>query len=154
MRKTLQTGGFFVDLGIVFHCTRTEGVETGVNAVIELREIGIVANNVYLGDVTSLEQQIPPEAYAAVSSSVQGAHAIAARVGAPMGTMIESVADKAFVNGMTEAMLIAAFIMAFASVFTFIVLPAHARCIEPECEDEQPEVADRDFHAPAPAMGD
>ena len=125
-----------------------------IGGALGVAVLGTIMNNVYLSDVTSLEQQIPPEAYAAVSSSVQGAHAIAARVGAPMGTMIESVADKAFVNGMTEAMLIAAFIMAFASVFTFIVLPTHARCIEPECDDEQADVADHERRAPVPAMGD
>jgi short subunit fatty acids transporter len=125
-----------------------------IGGALGVAVLGTLMNNAYLKDIGSLKGQIPPDAYAAVSNSVQGAHAIAGRIGAPMGAMIQSVADKAFVSGMTEAMLIAAFVMAFASAFTFAVLPARAHCIEPECDDEEIEAAAHDARTPAPAMGD
>jgi EmrB/QacA subfamily drug resistance transporter len=125
-----------------------------IGGALGVAVLGTIMNNAYLKDIASLKDQIPADAYAAVSSSVQGANAIAARAGAPLGSMIESVADKAFVSGMTEAMLIAAFIMAFASAFTFAVLPARAHCIEPECDDEEAETAERDSRSPVPAAGD
>jgi hypothetical protein len=48
------------------------------------------------------------------------------------------MADKAFVSGMTEAMLIASVIMAGAALFVFAVLPAETHCIEEECQEPLP----------------
>ncbi len=125
-----------------------------IGGALGVAVLGTIMNNVYLNQVTGLKQQIPPEAYAAVTNSVQGAHAIATRIGAPAGSLITGMADKAFVSGMTEAMLIAAFFMAFASAFTFVVLPARPHCIEPECDDERAELAERSSRSAVPAIGD
>jgi hypothetical protein len=59
------------------------------------------------------------------------------------------MADKAFVSGMTEAMLIASVIMAGAALFVFAVLPAETHCIEEECQEQPLPVG-----LAAPASGD
>ncbi len=42
--ETFQSGHPFVYPGVVLHCAGTEGIEVGVNAVVELREPGEVAD--------------------------------------------------------------------------------------------------------------
>lgn len=97
--------------------------------------------------------QLPPfaaDVYGGVENSIQGAHFAAAGL-AEMAEMlppeaaqlvtgladtIVRVSESAFVSGMTEAMVIASFIMAGAAVFSLAFLPARVRCIEPECEEE------------------
>jgi EmrB/QacA subfamily drug resistance transporter len=113
--------------------------------------LGTIMNNNYLHHVAALRSEIPLQAYDAVSSSIQGAH-IAAQVGGPaMAHAIIGVANNAFVSGMTEAMFIAAFIMAGASLFTLAILPAEVRCIEEECKEEPVEAGAGEM---VPAPGD
>jgi EmrB/QacA subfamily drug resistance transporter len=113
--------------------------------------LGTIMNNNYLSHIAGLKAQVPAEAYAAVSNSIQGAHVIAARIGDPLGQAVIDVSNKAFVSGMTEAMFIAAFIMAGASLFTLAFLPAEVRCIEEECQEESAEVSTPEL---VPATGD
>jgi len=107
-----------------------------IGGALGVAVLGTLMNHTYLHQVAHLERTLPPQAYAAVSSSIQGAHMVAARLGAP-GRLISNVADRAFVSGMTEAMLVAAVILAAAAVFVFLVLPAETHCIEAECREEE-----------------
>jgi hypothetical protein len=93
-------------------------------------------NHRYLHEINALKNVVPANVYGIVSSSVQGAHAVAAQVGGEGAQTIAKTADRAFVSGMTEAMLVASLFMLGAALFTFLVLPAETRCIEPECEEE------------------
>lgn len=125
-----------------------------VGGALGVAVLGTVMNDVYLSDIQVLSGQVPPQAYEAVSSSIQGAHAVAAQIGGPLANQLAAVANDAFVNGMTGAMLIAAAVMAAAAVFTFLVLPAEVRCIEEECADE-PDAEHGEVDAdPAPVFGD
>ncbi len=107
-----------------------------IGGALGVAVLGTLMNHTYLHRVAHLERTLPPPAYTAVSSSIQGAHMVAARLGAP-GRLISNVADRAFVSGMNEAMLVASVILAAAALFVFAVLPAETRCIEPECQEEE-----------------
>ena len=73
----------------------------------------------------------------------------------PMVQQIIDVANVAFANGMADAMLIAAGIMAVAAAFVFVVLPSEIRCLEEECADEEHGVSLGEFEAEAlPVAGD
>ncbi len=124
-----------------------------IGGALGVAVLGTVMNNTYLSQVASLKPQLPPEAYSAVSSSIQGAHYVASQIGGPTAGAIVDVANKAFASGMADAMFIATFIMIGAALFTLRVLPSEIRCIEPECQDEDQEefVGVRE---PAPAAGD
>jgi EmrB/QacA subfamily drug resistance transporter len=122
-----------------------------IGGALGVAVLGAVLNNAYLDQVASLKSQLPSQAYEVVSSSIQGAHAVASQVGGQMAGAILDVADKAFASGMADAMFIATFVMAGAALFTLRVLPKEIRCIEPECQDEAEFVG---VAEPAPAAGD
>ncbi len=123
-----------------------------IGGALGVAVLGTVMNNRYLDQVASLKAQLPPDAYHAVSSSIQGAHAVANQIGGPMSGVIAHVANKAFASGMADAMFIATFVMVGAALFTLRVLPTQIRCIEPECEEEEMELVG--VREPAPAAGD
>lgn len=125
-----------------------------VGGALGVAVLGTLMNNAYLDKIASLRPQLPPQAYDAVSSSIQGAHIVAAQIGGPAAQGIIDTANKAFVSGMTEAMFAAAITMAAASAFTFLVLPARVRCIEPECEEERASILDTREMEPAAVTGD
>jgi EmrB/QacA subfamily drug resistance transporter len=122
-----------------------------VGGALGVAVLGTVMNNTYLGQVAALKSQLPPEAYDVVSSSIQGAHAVAHQIGGPTAGAIIDVANKAFASGMADAMFIATFVMVGAALFTLRVLPTQIRCLEPDCEDE---VEFAGVGEPAAAAGD
>ncbi len=122
-----------------------------VGGALGVAVLGTVMNHTYLHQITSLKAQLPPEAYAAVSSSIQGAHAVAHQIGGPLASAITGIADQAFAAGMADAMFIAAIVMVGAALFTLRVLPSQIRCLEPDCEDDVEFVG---IPAPAPAASD
>jgi EmrB/QacA subfamily drug resistance transporter len=151
-----------------------------VGGALGVAVLGTLMNNTYLNQVGVLKgelnqlqgqmampgssaQPFAGPAWEAISSGIQQAHKVAEMLGQQFGAAappqasqmfdrIVSVANKAFVNGMTEAMLAAAVIMLVASVFTFVVLPAEVHCIEEECAEDE---AMRDTEASAPVpIGD
>jgi len=124
-----------------------------VGAALGVAVLGTVMNNIYLDKVVNLPAALPGQALEAIRSSIQGAHIVAAQLPAPLSGQVMSVADSAFVAGMTSAMIISAAVMFCASLISFLILPAEVRCIEPECEEE--EEARRVAEAlPAAAAGD
>lgn len=122
-----------------------------VGGALGVAVLGTVINNTYLDQVAALKTQLPPEAYGAVSSSIQGAHYVAGQLGGPAASAIVEVANKAFASGMADAMFIAAILMVGAALFTLRVLPSEIRCIEPDCEDDVELVS---VPEPAAAAGD
>lgn len=123
-----------------------------VGGALGIAVLGTLMNHRYLREIDSLKTVVPPQAYDAVSNSIQGAHGVAARIGGPAAQTIIEAADKAFVSGMTEAMFVASLIMLGAGLLTFVLLPSEASCIEPECEQVPEPVAE--MGASAPVTGD
>ena len=95
--------------------------------------LGTVMNDIYLDGVAELEALLPSAVYEGISSSIQGAKIVAANIGnipqAPAGAAerILDMANNAFVDGMTGAMVVAAAIMFAASLLAFIILPAQVQ---------------------------
>ena len=89
---------------------------------------GTLMNGVYLDGMAKLKGSLPGEAYDIASGSIQGAHGVAAdpRLGEISGTLIQT-ANRAFVDGMTESMLIGAGILVVTSLLVLIMLPAVVR---------------------------
>lgn len=114
-----------------------------IGGALGVAVLGTVLNDTYLSKVTSLQGQLDPQAYAFVSSSVQGANEVARQIAAQGGDVIavtiREAASTAFASGMSDAMLIASAVMLGAALFTLAVLPKEIRCMEPECEDEETE---------------
>lgn len=125
-----------------------------IGGALGVAVLGTVLNDVYLDKVIVLKNQVPSEAYEYVSSSIQGAHAVAAQIGGPLATGILDVANDAFTSGMASSMGIAAIVMAAAAAFTMLVLPSEIRCLEDDCADEHGSVPQEVERATAPVAGD
>jgi hypothetical protein len=126
--------------------------------------LGTLMNRVYLENIVSLKatlEQLPiphemfDQLYGAISSSIQGAHFIAANPDIPLPPALKetivSTANTAFVTGMTEAMTIGAVIMFAASLFALAVLPAQ---VQRPKEGDTPAKFAADGIAIQPASGD
>ncbi|MBN2303724.1 MAG: MFS transporter, partial [Anaerolineae bacterium] len=113
-----------------------------IGGALGVAVLGTLMNDTYLDQIAGLKTQlagdVPPGALAVIESSIQGAHGVAAQIGGPVAQIIIDTANKAFVGGMTDAMFAAAIIMAGASLFTFLVLPAHAHNMDAE-DSAEPE---------------
>ena len=60
MHKAGQARQLFVDLGIVFHSTGSEGIESCIHSIIHLRKVRVVADEVrlaYLGQSQIIPNQ-------------------------------------------------------------------------------------------------
>ncbi len=143
-----------------------------VGGALGVAVLGTVLNDVYLEQVVSLKPYLEQladmqeklgqaagaqglsaeKAYEGISRGIQGAHMLAGKIaemagplGQPIQERIISVADAAFVDGMTQAMIVAGVVLAVAALFVFAVLPAQVRCMGEGCADETervPEVED------------
>jgi EmrB/QacA subfamily drug resistance transporter len=119
--------------------------------------LGTIMNGRYLDGIRTLKAELPGDVYSAVSSSIQAAHIISHNPNLPesVRASIWHTADKAFVSGMNEAMLIGAVIMFVASVFVVAVLPQEIRRAEEAPEEfEKPKRKRRTEEIEAPALGD
>lgn len=111
--------------------------------------LGAIANQAYLAGVETLRTTLPipaafaqqaEQAFAAISSSIQGAHIVASRLaGVPLvppevPQQIIDTANQSFMTGMTNAMLIGSIIMVGTAVLTYFILPTQVR----RSEDETP----------------
>ena len=128
-----------------------------IGGALGVAVLGTVLNDAYLSRVTALRDQLDPQAYGFVSSSIQGANEVARQISAQGGDaiagVIRDVAGTAFASGMSDSMLIASLVMLGAALFTLAVLPSDIRCLEPECEDEDVEWGAA-VGEPAAAAGD
>jgi EmrB/QacA subfamily drug resistance transporter len=99
-----------------------------IGGALGVAVLGTVMNDVYLDEIAQMQGHIPDQLYDAVSNSIYAAHAAAAQIPIPeMARSILNITDQAFVSGTTDAMLIAAIVMAAASLVTFAILPAQIR---------------------------
>ncbi len=97
--------------------------------------LGSVMNSIYISKIDKLDGILPPQLLDGVRNSIQGAHIIAQNIpDQGLSQLIVNSANEAFVSGMVRATLIAAIVMAAASVVTFIILPMRVR----HAEEEQP----------------
>jgi EmrB/QacA subfamily drug resistance transporter len=126
-----------------------------VGGALGVAVLGTIMNHTYLDQVDTLAAklppQVPPQVLKAVENSIQGAHIAAANVPIPQAAqMIVETANRAFVSGMTDALLIGAIIMGVASLLALLILPAQ---VIPAPEEE---VAAQSVkgEAPQPALGD
>ncbi len=124
-----------------------------VGGALGVAVLGTLMNDTYLDKVSQLESLAPPQVYEVVRSSIQGAHMVAAQIGGQTSEMLVSVANDAFVSGMTDGMFAAAFVMGAAALFTFLVLPREPHCLEDECGDEVDHITYEPVEA-VPAPGD
>ncbi len=122
-----------------------------IGGALGVAVLGTIMNHRYLHQVTDLKGVLPAQAYGYVENSIQGAHAVAAQLPPELAGQMLKVANNGFVTGMTEAMLIAAFVMAGASLFTFLFLPSEVRCIEEECAEAEQELEEQQVPATAAA---
>ena len=101
-----------------------------VGAALGVAVLGTLMNSVYISKINALKDTLSstPQVFEAVRSSIQRAHYVAQKIADPqLSQMIVTKADEAFVSGMVRATLIAAIIMAGASVVTLIILPSRVR---------------------------
>lgn len=115
---------------------RKSGVGSAMNNTIRqlggalgVAVLGTIMNANYLISLDSLKEQLPPQSFEAITSSIQQAHRFAAEAG--LSTLeaenIVKLANQAFVNGMNRAIFVGAIIMGLTALLTLIVLPANVR---------------------------
>jgi hypothetical protein len=88
--------------------------------------LGSLMNRQYLQGVNTLKPEMPQPAMNVIASGIQAAHQVAAQSG-PLGPTIVQTANRAFVNGIDEAMLIGAIIMVLTSLLTLLILPSEVQ---------------------------
>ena len=102
--------------------------------------LGTIMNNLYIArinDALGATLSSSPPLLEAARSSIQGAHIVAQQmqsINPSLAGMIVDSANQAFVSGMVRATIIAAIIMAVASLVTFVILPMRVR---PAKEEDQ-----------------
>ncbi len=114
-----------------------------VGAALGVAVLGTLMNSVYISKIDALNAtlHLPDQLFAAIRSSIQGAHVCSGYESDPqLSQMIVNKANEAFVSGMIRGTLIAAIIMAVASVVTLIILPSRVRPAKEE--DHAPIVPD------------
>jgi len=102
--------------------------------------LGTIMNNLYIArinDALGGTLSSSPQLLEAARSSIQGAHIVAEQmqsINPPLAGMIVESANQAFMSGMVRGIMIAAIIMAVASLLTFVILPMRVR---PAKEEDQ-----------------
>ncbi len=99
------------------------------------RQVGSAIGVALLGDLflsryvqdLHLPAGLPPAAVETARQSVGAAHAVAARLPAPLSGQVTSAANNAFMSGMNRAMMISAAIALAAAVLMAVLLPSRAR---------------------------
>lgn len=84
--------------------------------------LGSVLGTAYTNKIADSVTQLPAEVQTIAENSLAGALAVAGKLG-PMGEPLATAAKEAWMNGLSEAMLIAAGIVAVAAIISGIWLP-------------------------------
>lgn len=87
--------------------------------------LGAVLGSVYAAKITDAIASLPAQLQEVASNSLAGALSVADGIGGAAGESLASAAKVAWMNGMSNAMLIAAAIVAVAAVVSGIWLPHH-----------------------------
>jgi EmrB/QacA subfamily drug resistance transporter len=116
------------------------GADTGVGAAtngafmqtggaLGVAIIGSLLNTRYTGDITAVlaPYHVPATALSAISGSLGGALAVAARAGGQLGTELATAARSAFVSGMDLGLLTAACVALGGCAVALAVLPSGRR---------------------------
>ncbi|MBI5929060.1 MAG: MFS transporter [Chloroflexi bacterium] len=115
---------------------------------------GTLMNTVYQDGVGKLKGLLPAQLYDIASGSIQGAHGIAKALPPEVSGTVVSTANRAFVDGMTEAMLIGSGILVLTTLLVLALLPSTVR---PFVEDGEPvtnDDASEGVRPVVPAIGD
>jgi EmrB/QacA subfamily drug resistance transporter len=115
--------------------TGDAAVELGSALGIAL--LGSVLTSGYHSRLPATISHLPAEAHAAVSDSLVGAHAVAAKLPAAEAHRLVSTADSAFVHGLTLAAIVATGV-ALVSTLLAIRMPRHATAPVAEAGDIDP----------------
>lgn len=94
--------------------------------------LGTIMNGRYLDGIESLKTALPqlrPDIFEGISNSIQAAHMIAGNPQVPpaFAETITTVADRAFVGGMNDAMLFGAAVMLVNAALVLLILPSRIR---------------------------
>jgi EmrB/QacA subfamily drug resistance transporter len=95
--------------------------------------LGSIVNRTYLAQLstaadTAEAKTLPQEAIRAIASGIQGAHKVAASLpDAKVASDLRTLADQAFVQGLDDALRLAAVLMILTAIIVFAILPAHIR---------------------------
>ena len=101
-----------------------------IGGALGVAVLGTLMNSSYISQINAIQwpTQVPPQVIAAARSSIQGAHIAAQNVpNQQLSQFIISHADQAFVSAMIHGLIVAAVIMATASIVTLIILPNRVR---------------------------
>ena len=102
-----------------------------VGGALGIAVLGTIMNRVYRGDIEALISgvpSLPDDAFKMAQSSIQGAHIIAESIpDAGVSGMIADIANQGFVSGMNDAFMVAAAVMAAASILALVILPSKVR---------------------------
>jgi MFS-type transporter involved in bile tolerance (Atg22 family) len=86
--------------------------------------LGAVLSSAYSDKIQQIATQLPEQAREVVSGSLAGAMAVAEQAG-PQGQQLVTFAKEAWMSGLSQAMIIAAAIVAVAAVVALVWLPKH-----------------------------
>ena len=106
-----------------------QGVASAVNdtarefgSALGIAILGSVLNSAYLSNLGSATSGLPAQAAQAAQSSVAGAQEVATKLG-PAGQRLAAAADQAFVDGVSNAVLVAAVLLVLGAAFVFFRAP-------------------------------
>jgi EmrB/QacA subfamily drug resistance transporter len=105
--------------------------------------IGSVLNTSYRSNIEPTAGQLPPEVADAVRAGIGQALAVGARLG-PGGQELIASARRAFIDGMTPALLLAAGMAGAAALYTAVCSPRSAPEAEPRPHPDRAQAAHQD----------
>ena len=106
--------------------------------------LGTLFNSTYALRIdNTLGQTVPSQALAVIRGGIQGAHILASKQPAAIGSLIIQKADQAFTYSMAHTVLTASIIMAVAAVAVLIIVPTRVRPYS-ELENVPPPVSGND----------
>ncbi len=103
-----------------------------VSGAFGVAVLGTVLNLSYIGGLGALKTApqlsgIPAGTLALVAGSVQSAHLVAATLPAPAASLIIATADRAYLSGMDNGLLVGAGMLLIASLLALFFLPSQPR---------------------------
>ena len=104
-----------------------------VGGALGVAVLGTLMSNTYVSQVSSSlaanpKINLPPQALDSISSGIQTAHIVAARLPDPaISRVIIDITNSAFVAGMRDALVVGTIIMIAAGLITLVILPSKIR---------------------------
>jgi MFS transporter, DHA2 family, multidrug resistance protein len=98
--------------------------------------LGSVLNSAYRGTLAGHLAGLTPAARTAVTASIAGAHAVAARQPGPAGHLLTQAADTAYADGITHATAVGASLLVICTILCAALLSAKQAGTAPESGPE------------------